>query len=513
MVTSRAFCVFALLSIGTSVAYSQGSGSDTGSDEEESGTGSGSALVAPRDPKARSHWLREKLDGALAAHPQVGKAKITAYVVEVESGNALYQHEPDAAMNLASNAKLLTSVAALGTLGGGFRWRTAVYADDLDEATGDVKGNLYVRGRGDPTLTDADPRQLAADVAARGVRDIKGSLVIDGTYFDGDTEPPHFADQPKERAGYRAPVASFGVDKSAMTVNVIAEPGGNAKMWLSPDAGDYLRLMKAEATSDPLKPTRLKVDVKPKADHLEVDIAGTIRPSDGSFDRHYRVDDPQRFAAKVMLRALTDAGIHITKVATGTVPPTAKVIAVHDSAPLALVIREMNKQSDNYVAETLLKTLGAETRTTPGPATWADGIAARDRFLSGLGVTGYRADNGSGLYAATDVSAKQLVTLLRAAHRDYRIGPDLVASLPTGGVDGTLAKRWHGRAAAGRVRAKTGTLDKVTTLAGYVAVDGGHELAFAILANDIPAGQRNTARAIADDMVDALVAYLEAAAR
>lgn len=516
MVTSRAICVFALLSIGTGVAYSQGSGSDTagtGSDDEETGTGSGSALVAPKDPKARSQWLKDKLDAALAGHPQVGKAKITAYIVDVDSGTALYQHDPDVAMNLASNAKLLTTVAALGTLGGGFRWRTAVYADDLDEATGEVKGDLYVRGRGDPTLSEADLRQLAADVAARGVRDIKGDLVIDATYFDSDVEPPHFNDQPKERAGYRAPVASFGVDKSAITVNVIAEPGGSAKMWLSPDAGDYARLMKAEATSDPIKPTRLKVDVKPKKDHLEVDIAGTIRPADGSFDKRYRVDDPEKFAAKVFQRALEDAGVHTKKLTTGTVPMTAKLLAAHDSAPLALVIREMNKQSDNYVAETLLKTLGAETRTTPGPATWADGLAARDRYLSGIGITGYRAENGSGLYAATDVSAKQLVNLLRAAHRDYRIGPDLVASLPTGGVDGTLAKRWHGHAAAGRVRAKTGTLDKVVTLAGFIAVDGGHQLAFAILANDIPAGQRNAARAVSDEMVDALVAYLEAAAR
>ena len=84
--------------------------------------------------------------------------------------------------------------------------------------------------------------------------------------------------------------------------------------------------------------------------------------------------------------------------------------------------------------------------------------------------------------------------------------------MPAGGVDGTLARRWHGHPAAGRVRAKTGTLDKVTTLAGYVAVDGDHELAFAILVNDIPAGQRNASRAMADEMVDALVAYLEAAA-
>jgi D-alanyl-D-alanine carboxypeptidase/D-alanyl-D-alanine-endopeptidase (penicillin-binding protein 4) len=159
----------------------------------------------------------------------------------------------------------------------------------------------------------------------------------------------------------------------------------------------------------------------------------------------------------------------------------------------------------------VLKTLGAETKGTAGAATWADAATAERAQLQKCGLVGsFRCDNGSGLYAATEVSAKQLVRLLTYAHKDYRIGPDLVASLPVGGSDGTLARRWIGKAARGRVRAKTGTLDKVSTLAGYIGVDGGHLIAFAILANDIPAGHRPTVRAMADDMVDSLAAYLDA---
>jgi D-alanyl-D-alanine carboxypeptidase/D-alanyl-D-alanine-endopeptidase (penicillin-binding protein 4) len=170
----------------------------------------------------------------------------------------------------------------------------------------------------------------------------------------------------------------------------------------------------------------------------------------------------------------------------------------------------MNKVSDNYLAECVLKTLGAQTKTAPGPATWADGRDAVHGYLATIGLpeTGYRADNGSGLFDATAVSAKQVTTVLRAAHRDFRVGPDLLASLPVGGVDGTLAKRWHGRPAAGRVRAKTGTLDKVTALAGYVAIDSEHPVGFAILVNDIPPGQRASARTAADEILEALVAYL-----
>jgi D-alanyl-D-alanine carboxypeptidase/D-alanyl-D-alanine-endopeptidase (penicillin-binding protein 4) len=194
------------------------------------------------------------------------------------------------------------------------------------------------------------------------------------------------------------------------------------------------------------------------------------------------------------------------------VPITAMPIAVHDSQPLPDVLRFMNKSSDNYVAETVLKTLGAETRATPGPASWADGLAAMSSALARVGLPrgSYRAENGSGLFAASEVTARQLITLLSAAHEDYRIGPDLLASLPIGGVDGTLAKRWHGHAAQGRVRAKTGTLDRVVTLAGYLGADSGKPLAFAILLNDVPPNQRAAARALMDELVDVLAAYLGA---
>ncbi|HUS27852.1 MAG TPA: D-alanyl-D-alanine carboxypeptidase/D-alanyl-D-alanine-endopeptidase [Kofleriaceae bacterium] len=538
MVTSRVgrglMILLALVSIDTGRAQSQGSGASSGSaggsatatpttdvDDEEGGAGSGSALVAPKDPAQRGSWLVGQLDAAINARPLLSsRAKIGVSMVDLSTGAELYAHDADTPMSLASNAKLLTSVAALGTLGGGFRWRTAVLIDDkaLDETTGIVAGDLYIKGRGDPTLGSADLRALAIEVAARGVREIQGKLVIDDTYFDADVEAPHFAEQPKERAAFRAPVASFGVSRSAFLVNVIGEPGGGAKVWLEPDAGDSIKLTKTEVTSISVGRTRIKVDIKPrkgsKTGELDVEVTGQIRFADGHWYAKRRIDNPTQYAGQVFKAALAEQGIKLTKkaITLGAIPVNAKLLTAHDSAPLSQVIREMNKSSDNYFAETVLKTIGAETRATPGPATWADGHAAVQTFLATLGLPPgtYRADNGSGLFNATEVSPKQMVTLLKGAHADYRIGGDLVASLPVGGQDGTLAKRWRNRAGAGRVRAKTGTLEKVATLAGYVAVDSNHVVAFSILVNDIPTGQKGPARAMADDMVDALVAYLDA---
>jgi D-alanyl-D-alanine carboxypeptidase/D-alanyl-D-alanine-endopeptidase (penicillin-binding protein 4) len=516
--------VLLLVSIVTATAHSQQAANEDEEGSGSNGSGEGSALVAPKDAKQRPAWLEDKIQAAIDARPLLAaKAKIGVSIVDVTTGAELFARDADKGMNLASNAKLLTSVAALGTLGGGFRWRTSVFVDDkaLDPMTGIVTGDLYLRAMGDPTLTVNDLRALATEIAARGVRTIQGSLMIEATYFDDVVDPPHFAEQPKERAYFRAPIASFGVSRSAFLVNVIAEPGGGARVWLEPDAGEHIKLTKMEVTSVVEGRTRIKVDIKPKKDVLkkdvlEVEVTGVIRYADGHWWSKRRVDDPMRYAAEVFKRALAEKGIRFMKKAikTGPVPLNAKPLVAHDSVPLSSVVREMNKASDNYFAECVLKTLGAETRATPAPASWADGVGAMQAYLAKVGLPPgtYRSDNGSGLFSATEVSPKQMVTVLKAAHKDYRIGPDLLASLPVGGMDGTLARRWPTSAAKGRVRAKTGTLATVTTLAGYVAVDSARPLAFAIFVNDIPTGQKGPARAMADDMLDAIVAYLEAEA-
>jgi len=158
-------------SIPAAPAPSQGSGSAAPEaardpeDEDTSGGGAAKQLVAPADPKARLPWLRERVAAAIAAQPKLARAKFAVSVVDLATGAELVARDADRGMSLASTAKLLTSTAALATLGGGFRWRTSVYGAEPD-AQGVVTGELYVKGRGDPMLGVAELRALAADVAA-----------------------------------------------------------------------------------------------------------------------------------------------------------------------------------------------------------------------------------------------------------------------------------------------------------------------------------------------------------
>jgi D-alanyl-D-alanine carboxypeptidase/D-alanyl-D-alanine-endopeptidase (penicillin-binding protein 4) len=348
------------------VAHSQAPGSAAPEpshepDEEDAGSGSARTLVAPADPKARLAWLHDRVLAAIAAQPRLAAAKIAVSVVDLAAGHELIALDADRAMNLASTAKLLTSTAALATLGGGFRWRTAVYGAPPDDK-GVVAGSLYVRGRGDPMLGVGDLRALAAELAARGVRSADG-LVIDGSYFDDVVEPPRFDDQPGETAYFRAPVASFGVARSAISVVVVADPAGAATVTLDPDPGDYVRLVNRGVTSVTRGHTRLKVELHRKPDHLELEASGRIRWGEGSWEIRKRIDEPARFAGELLRRALAEQGVTLKAraIANGPVPPTARLLAAHDSPPLSEVVRHMNKASDNYLAESVLKTLGAET--------------------------------------------------------------------------------------------------------------------------------------------------------
>src|SRR5262249_20219659 len=156
-----------------------------------------------------------------------------------------------------------------------------------------------------------------------------------------------------------------------------------------------------------------------------------------------RIDDPLRMTFELEKIALNREQIRLgrnTKYETGTVPLRAREMAFHESEPLSDIVRGMNKYSNNFIAETLLKTLGAETISgPPRPATWADGVNTVHQFLVGdVGLTDgdFRLDNGSGLFDATDFTPAQITKVLQYAWHDFRVGPDLVASLPVMGVDG-----------------------------------------------------------------------------
>jgi D-alanyl-D-alanine carboxypeptidase/D-alanyl-D-alanine-endopeptidase (penicillin-binding protein 4) len=225
-----------------------------------------------------------------------------------------------------------------------------------------------------------------------------------------------------------------------------------------------------------------------------------------------RIEDPGLLVGHTLLDQLARRGIKVTttRVARGKVPQDAKALVVRYSEPLALLLRALNKQSNNFVAEQVLKIVGAEVYGEPG--TWPNGLRATTQYLASLRIApgSYTMKNGSGLYDSSRFSPDQLVTVLRRAAADFKIGPDFLASLALAGADGTLEHRFDGSGAERYVRAKTGTLAEVVALSGLAsAATGRGPLAFSFCINGLAQERVRAARAVVDEMAAALVTYLE----
>ena len=239
-------------------------------------------------------------------------------------------------------------------------------------------------------------------------------------------------------------------------------------------------------------------------------MSGRVRA--GTEPRVYRrrVTNPPLYAAYTLKALLERRGIVVGQAPRlGAAPATGlKVLATADSPALGVVVHDLNKRSNNFIAEQVLRTLGAEIVGRPG--SWDRGLEAVGRYLASLGIRkgSYQMMNGSGLYDSNRFSPEEMVTVLRGAMRDFRIAPEFMASLAIAGTDGTIGHRMGNTLAERYVRAKTGTLATASCLSGIAGSPGHGPLVFSILMNDLTgAGE---ARQAQDRAAELLVAFVEA---
>lgn len=437
---------------------------------------------------------------ALASDRSLKDAQVGVVILDVDSGAVLAEANPHLALNPASNAKLVTAAAALSILHGSHRYQTTLSGTIKDHA---VAGNLVLRGNGDPSLRTADLFALAQELRTRGVRRVDGDVLVDQKFYDELTTPPAFEQQPNEWAAFRAPVSAVAVNENTLTLTVRPTTAGQA----------------AQASFDP--PGFVDVDgtVKTGEDgadsvvlalsgsgrRMSAKLAGTVG-SDAKLVRYSRrVEDPQLLAGYVLKAVLDDAGIKVNgdvKLGPGAGGKGGDVLARHESEPLSTLLYSLGKQSDNFYAEMVFKSLAAEAKKRPGKSAAAAELVTKWLEKNDLSDTGVVVKNGSGLFDSNRTTAHAMAKLLRHAYRDPAIRSEYVAQLAIGGVDGTLHRRFRDTRAKRSVRAKTGTLEDAIALSGYVlGPDGKGTVAFSILFNKV-SGRGASARAAADKLVE-----------
>ena len=428
---------------------------------------------------AEAAWLARVRAAAMARGFQGGAQ--TILVVDRATGAELFAKKPDLALAPASTQKLLTALAALDAFGAGHQFTTEVLAPAGTDASGGV-ASLAIRGA-DPAMTGEQWWRLANDLRALGIAEVVGDIVLDDTLLDAERWHPSW--QPVSARAYHAPIGAISANYGAFRVIVSpgARVGSAARVQVDPPLA-YFALANSVRTAGPGSGASLTVErtLAESGAGERVSVGGAIGLGADRVEIWRSVIDPTGYAGAVFRQQLEGAGIRIGgKVAAGRVPAGSVVLYEFEGLPLRTTAELLLKYSNNFIAETLLKHLGR--LDTGAPGSWTNGAAALRARLGALGLPldGITLVDGSGLSRENRVSARLLVGALRRADQSFAIGPDLLASLPIAGEDGTLRKRT--RDARGLVRAKTGTLDGVTALAGWARTESGRELVFALISN------------------------------
>jgi len=498
-------------------------------------------LMAPA-AWARHDPLAARIQKVLA-DPDAARGFWGIEIVSLKSGQTLYALNADKLFTPASNTKLFTTAAVLALIGPDYKFKTTVETPAGVDRHGRVNGDLVLVGRGDPNLSGRvlpynrkterrEPsirvlQELADQLVQKGVKYVAGDLVADDSYFAFERYGEGWS-QDDLMWDWGAPVSALSINDNVMFVNILPADRAGEKAFVSIEPfADYYRVDNRILTTPAgTGPRKIYIHREPGSNQLT--LWGNIPLDDPGAGESLAIDDPAAFAAQLFRGLLEQRGIviygrnrtrhtelanlqtlSVTALASGGgergpgMPPHQPlVLASYESQPLIQDMHVVNKVSQNLHAELILRLLGREKGTV---GTIESGLEVERGFLTQAGIRPeeYVFFDGSGMSRENLVSPHAVVKLLRYAS-SQPWGRSWQDTLPVAGLDGSLANRFKGTPAEGRVLGKTGALGHVNTLAGYAHTLGGDRLAFSILANNHKlTGKR--AQELIDQMVLAIV--------
>ncbi|MCL2626094.1 MAG: D-alanyl-D-alanine carboxypeptidase/D-alanyl-D-alanine-endopeptidase [Cystobacterineae bacterium] len=431
-------------------------------------------------------------------------SRVSFQVISLDDKSTVFEYGAGDLLNPASNVKLFTSAAALSLLGPDYRFETEFFVDKPPQ-NGRVR-TLFVRGNGDPSMTTERLYAIAAELSRQGLKEVRGDLVLDETGFDGERWAFGY-DQEQGDKAYLAPTGALSLNWNAVAVYL--RPGAlrrqPAFVEIEPWS-EYFRLQSKLLTGKATQRRFVvkssleaeKPHLKPHMRRQEVEVRGHVPIGKGTWVVWRRIDNPALYFGYTLKALLAKHGVPVRgRVLVGAVSPTAEFFYASSSESLDIILKRMNKQSSNFIAEQLLKTMGGVYRGFPG--SYAKGLDVVAEFLEreiGIARGTYVMRNGSGLNDANRFSAAQTNQLLRHMFEEALFSPEFVSSLGIAAKDGTLRSRFGGSQAEGRLRAKTGTLENVSALSGYAQGMNGQRFVFSILVNDAPSRSPEVVHAI-----------------
>lgn len=439
-------------------------------------------LLAGLNAAGAQTTLPSHVSRVIQAHG-MDPARIGIWVQPVGGGEPWLVHNPDTPLNPASVIKLATSLAALERLGPAYTWKTRLYLGGPVE-TGVLKGDLWFRGGGDPFLVTEEFWKLAGALRRSGIRRIEGDLVFDLGQFDLPPEAPAAFDGQPHRV-YNQPPHALLVNFNALHVEVAPAQDGESVSAVVDPPIDGLRIEnRLRQRQGPCGGYRFGIGFRVLAPESAIALDGRYPAACGNHRFARTALDPETYVHGLFRTLWAQWGGEFEGGwrVDAWPDPEREPDLVHESRPLGDLVRLANKHSNNVMTRHFKLALGAETFGVP--ATPAKGVNAIMDYLDaqGIAIRGLVLDNAAGLSRHNRITTRQMAGILRAG-RESRFMPEFMSSLAVAGMDGTLRTRFADEPATGRMHLKTGYLEGVSAIAGYVKTAAGEDVMVVVMAN------------------------------
>ena len=445
-----------------------------------------------------------------ALRPPARSRGVSIEIAELDSGQVIFEQNPNSPETIASVTKMFSTAAALHYLGPDYKFKTTFWRRG-EIKDGQLLGSLLVVGGGDPNISgrfynddfNAVFDRWAEGLKKAGVTRVAGDLILNDSLFDSVSRHPEWP-AGQEAKWYQAPISALSYNDNVVYVSIRPgqKPGQRAQAVIEPENAVVRAVCNARTVG---KRGRVRVAVVRPPGSDSVSVSGTVPSREVSWTTPIAIDDAPGFFGSALKNRLKNAGIELTGsvIEKDVRADNSWILVATTESDILPTLAVTNKRSQGFYAEQVFKTLAAEKM---GKGTWPNAVAVEKQFLSAIGLDPERYDlhDGSGLSPQNRVAAADLVNFLRVMDR-HPSGALWKSTLAEPGDPvGTLRHRLRELAATGRIWAKTGSINGVSTLAGYATADSGRKYAFAILLNGYRMGEYG-AHAYQDRLLRALV--------
>ncbi|HEX9929369.1 MAG TPA: D-alanyl-D-alanine carboxypeptidase/D-alanyl-D-alanine-endopeptidase [Pyrinomonadaceae bacterium] len=488
-------------------------------------TPAASPTATPKTQRVQSLPELQSQIRSVLLRPQLLRAQVGVKVLSLDSGKTVFEQNAEKYFMPASNMKNFTVAAALDRLSPNFRFTTSIYAAAQPDSNGTIRGDLIIYGRGNPLISTVPQDgstvsaldELAAKIAASGVRRIEGNLIGDESYFSGDPVQVTWEwDDLQWESG--AEVSALSINDNLVKLQIA--PGANTGVpcvvTITPPNQLFTVINLTQTTT---AGTKQELEVHKRLGTNILEIRGTMPLGGRVWSNEITVAKPAEMFVALLKNALAQKGVIVTGQTRAIEAKARKLapidltkmveIARHDSPILSIIAAKTMKPSQNTYTEIILRTLGEVVgdKSDPKQTSSQRGATVVQKFLAEAGI----APESLVIWDGSGLSRHNLITPNAAAQlyafmNRHRYASSWRESLTIAGVDGTLQNRFKNTSAAGNVRGKTGTIDQVSALSGYLTTAAGEQLAFSVIVNALPAGSA-AQRAVIDEIVLALANF------